>query len=61
VALISLERSTAAWATIAAATSDSAAEVLAGAVVHLHRIVLEEFPNAPLFVRPGFDEPGRPG
>jgi hypothetical protein len=59
VALISLERSTAAWATIAAATSDSTAQVLADAVAHLRRVVLQEFPNAPLFVRPGFDEPGR--
>jgi hypothetical protein len=59
VALISLGRSTAAWATIAAATSDSRAQILADAVAHLHRVVLQEFPNAPLFVRPGFDEPGR--
>jgi hypothetical protein len=58
VALISLERSKAAWATIAAATSDSGAQILSDAVAHLHRTALEEFPNAPLFVRPGFDEPG---
>jgi hypothetical protein len=61
VALISLERSKAAWATIAAATSDSRAQILADAVAHLHRTVVDEFPNAALFVRPGFDEPGRVG
>jgi hypothetical protein len=57
VALISLERSEVAWTALAAATSDNRARVLADAVAHLRRCVLEEFPNAPLFVRPGFDEP----
>ena len=57
VALISLERSEAAWRVIAGATGDTAAFVLAEAVGHLRRTVQHEFPNAMSFVRPGFDEP----
>lgn len=57
VALISLERSALAWGIIAAASSDNAARVLADAAAHLRRSVLQEFPDALSFVRPGFDEP----
>ena len=57
VALISLERSEAAWRVIAGATEDTAAFVLADAVGHLRRTAQHEFPNAMSFVRPGFDEP----
>src|SRR5947199_264369 len=59
VALISLERSDIAWRTIAQATSDPVAAMLADAARDLHRLTLEEFPCATSFVRPGFDEPGR--
>jgi hypothetical protein len=59
VALISLERSEAAWRVIAHARRDPAAEMLAEAVRDLRRAVDEEFPNAMSFVRPGFDEPWR--
>jgi hypothetical protein len=59
VALISLERSDIAWRTIAQATSDPVAAMLADAARDLHRLTLEEFPCTTSFVRPGFDEPGR--
>jgi hypothetical protein len=59
VVLISLERSDVAWRTIAQATSDPVAAMLADAAHDLHRLTLEEFPRATSFVRPGFDEPGR--
>ena len=57
VGIISLERSAAAWRTVAAATGANGASVLADAAAHLHRAVLAEFPDALLFIRPGFDEP----
>ena len=59
VALISLERSEAAWRTIAQATDDALPETIAARAGELRRQVLEEFPDAPSFVRPGFDEPWR--
>jgi len=59
VALISLERSEAAWQLIAQATGDVAAADLAGQVAELRREVEQAFPNARRFIRPGFDEPHR--
>lgn len=59
VALISLERSELAWRVIGDATGNNRASALGDAVGHLRRIVLDEFPNAMTFVRPGFDEPWR--
>jgi hypothetical protein len=59
VALLSLERSDVAWRTIAQATSDPVAAMLAEAVRDLHHLTLEEFPRATSFMRPGFDEPWR--
>jgi len=59
VALISLERSEAAWRAIAQATSDAAASGLSDAIAALRLTVDEAFPRAMSFVRPGFDEPWR--
>jgi len=59
VALISLERSEAAWRVIVEATGDRTASALADAAGNLRRIVLDEFPQAMSFIRPGFDEPRR--
>lgn len=59
VALISIERSEAAWRAIAAATPDPAAATFADALGELSRAVCREFPRAIDFVRPGFDEPWR--
>ena len=57
VALISIERSEAAWRVIAAATKNGAAAILADAAAHLRRTAQHEFPRAMSFVRPGLDEP----
>jgi hypothetical protein len=59
VALISLERSAAAWQVIAQSTGDAAPAALAGQVADLRRAVEQAFPNARSFIRPGFDEPHR--
>jgi hypothetical protein len=59
VALISVERSEAAWQTIAAASSDLVATILACHLADLRGLIIEAFPHAMLFVRPGFDEPSR--
>ena len=59
VAVISLERSEAAWQVIAQSTGDAAPVVLAGHVADLRREVEHAFPNARSFIRPGFDEPHR--
>jgi hypothetical protein len=59
VALISLERTEAAWRVIGDATGDSEASALADAAGTLRRTVLDEFPKAMSFIRPGFDEPWR--
>lgn len=56
VALISLERSEAAWRVIAQTTGDERGSILADAVGHLRSMVVDEFPDAMAFVRPGFDE-----
>jgi hypothetical protein len=59
VALISLERSENAWHTIAQATGDETPALLAGRLRDLRAEVEHAFPDAQLFIRPGFDEPGR--
>ena len=59
IALISLNRSEAAWRAIAAATGNGGAAMLAEALRDLQHLVHEEFPRAMSFVRPGFDEPWR--
>jgi hypothetical protein len=59
VALISLERSEAAWQVIAQSTEDVTPATLAGQVADLRRAVEHAFPNARSFIRPGFDEPHR--
>ena len=56
VALISLDRSVAAWNRIAAATADGAAAMTAERLQALRIDVERAFPNARKFVRPGFDE-----
>lgn len=59
VALISLERSEAAWRVINEATLDEVAGTLGDVVRDLRGLVVDEFPKAMEFVRPGFDEPWR--
>lgn len=59
VALISVKRSETAWQTIAAASSDPVATVLAEQLAAMRESLLEAFPRAMTFVRPGFDEPWR--
>ena len=56
VALLSIQRSEPAWRTIATATRDEAATVLATALAHLHQEMNREFPRAMEFRRPGFDD-----
>jgi hypothetical protein len=58
-ALMSLERSEAAWRVIGQATVEDAVTWLIDAVRDLHEAALDEFPCAMSFVRPGFDEPWR--
>jgi hypothetical protein len=59
VALISLERSEAAWRVIAESTGDEIPLTIAGQLQDLRREVNQQFPQAWSFIRPGFDEPGR--
>jgi hypothetical protein len=59
VALISLQRSSTAWEVIATATGEEAPTSLAQDLTDLLHEVETEFPDARLFVRPGFDEPDR--
>lgn len=59
VALISIERSEAAWRLIAQALADEGAAVLGELLHELADLVRQEFPDAMAFVRPGFDEPWR--
>ena len=56
VALISLERSIAAWNKIASTTADADAAGIAERLQALRVEVERAFPNARRFVRPGFDE-----
>ena len=57
VALISIERSAAAWDVVAAATGDREASRLAGEMRSFAREVERAFPDAWRFLRPGFDSP----
>jgi len=57
MALISIDRSHAAWQTIADAASDRVATTLAEQLAEMRRLLIEAFPRAMSFVRPGFDEP----
>lgn len=59
VALISIDRSEAAWRVIAQATGDDTPAAIAEQLHTLRRDVEATFPNAWSFIRPGFDEPGR--
>ena len=61
VALISLERTEVAWRVIGDATGDNEASALADTAGTLRRTVLDEFPKAMSFIRPGFDEPDAAG
>jgi len=58
VALISIARSAAAWATVANLCRDAEAEAMAEQLRHLQQEVERAFPDAWKFVRPGFDEVG---
>jgi hypothetical protein len=42
--------------TVAAASSDPVATILADQLAELRRLLMEAFPHATAFVRPGFDE-----
>jgi hypothetical protein len=57
VALISLERSAAAWHVVAEATGDDTAAQFADQLTALRGEVEQAFPMARQFIRPGFDEP----
>lgn len=59
VALISIERSEAAWRLIAGAAAEETPLAIADQLRDLRRLVEKAFPDAWTFVRPGFDEPGR--
>jgi hypothetical protein len=59
VALISIERSEAAWRVMADATGEETPMMLADELRNLKREVETVFPKAWSFVRPGFDEPWR--
>ena len=59
VALISVERCAIAWQTIDNAVPDPVAKILVEQLVYLGRLLLDAFPLARAFVRPGFDEPWR--
>jgi hypothetical protein len=56
VALLSMDRSIAAWTTIAVTTADPDASAIAQRLQALLRDVERGFPHARKFVRPGFDE-----
>ena len=58
VALLSMDRSIAAWTTIAIAPADPDATAIAHRLQALLVDVERTFPHARKFVRPGFDEPG---
>jgi hypothetical protein len=59
VALISLERSEAAWLLLAQATLEDVPARAAECVAELRQLVLADFSQAMSFTRPGFDGPGR--
>ena len=57
VALISIARSTDAWKALGSALGDASATALGDGLGHLQGSVLNEFPKATEFRRPGFDDP----
>lgn len=57
VALISIERSEAAWRTLASASGDDTPREIADALATLRGDVERMFPDVWRFIRPGFDEP----
>ena len=57
VALLSIDRSIAAWTTIGLTTADPDATAIAQRLQALRLDVERTFPHARKFVRPGFDEP----
>jgi hypothetical protein len=59
VALISVDRSETAWYTIAAVSTDPVPMILTEQLAELRRLLIDAFPHAMAFVRPGFDEPRR--
>ena len=59
IALLCLERSEQAWRVIANASCEETPDALAAAHADLQRLLLEVFPFAMAFVRPGFDQPWR--
>jgi hypothetical protein len=59
VALISIDRSEAAWRLIADATNDPRAIGCAEILSNLRLLTLDAFPKAVSFVRPGFDDSWR--
>lgn len=59
IALISIRRSESAWGLIAQTTEDPGPTTLADDLSELGKMLLEEFPRAMSFIRPGFDEPWR--
>jgi hypothetical protein len=56
VAILCIQRSLDAWTALGSALGDAAAASLADALSHLHRAVIDQFPDAMKFVRPGFDD-----
>ena len=56
VAILCIQRSLDAWTAPGSALGDAAAASLADALSHLHRAVIDQFPDAMKFVRPGFDD-----
>lgn len=56
VAILCIQRSQDAWTMLGSALDDTAAASLAGALGNLQRAVLDQFPEALKFVRPGFDD-----
>jgi hypothetical protein len=58
VALISIERSAAAWQTIASATGEPQPAMLSQLLTDLRFEIETAFPAARSFIRPGFDESG---
>ena len=59
VAIISIERSEAAWRLVADASGDPEAASLADLARMMRHAVYQQFPRVMAFVRPGFDEPWR--
>jgi hypothetical protein len=56
IALISIERSTASWIVVSNAMNDTRGTLLASVLERLREALMEAFPAAMSFIRPGFDE-----